>query len=338
MVLNAASARGAVLALLLILGPALLGQVAVAGAQGSGSTSDEPPPSGPAAQTREGQLLGARFEAGLTGRGRGDVRAEFVFSPEFGLRLRPDSGLALDVSWGLAIAATSVAGVVENGGERTPFEGQPTRVDPGNPIVQIGYSGRVAENVHLEMGLGAAVPLAARAQVGADGPTFAERAGSEASHRAAMAMRGYWAPWRWAPERFALFVPLEVAADVGALTLEVQGALGVMVPVLGGRGVDPDVVVQLAAGLSGRLGQMVVVGGWLRGVGAPLGVTLPGLDSDGEAASEAFVFSAEPWVRVRVAPAEVSLRVVVNFNGADGVAGDRAPPVGVFIGVGGAVD
>ena len=103
-------------------------------------------------------------------------------------------------------------------------------------------------------------------------------------------------------------------------------------------GIDADVIVQLAAGVGGHVAEPLYLGVRLRGVGSALGRTLTGIDVTGAAASEAVVFSAEPWVRLRFDPVQVTLRASVSFNGADGVGGDRAPPFGVFVGVGGEAD
>lgn len=285
-----------------------------------------------------GRSFGAWVELGISGGGRGEQRADFVFSPEFGVRFRPDRGVYVGAGFGLGITATSVAGEVTSGGETTAFRGTPVRVAPGNPTMEVGYSGAVSPDVRLEVGVGAAIPTAARAQPGSTAPGHVERAASEVGARAAMAMRGYWSPWAWAPERFGLYAPVRIAASLGALLLEGDLGLGVMVPVLGDRGIDADVIVQLGAGVGGRVAEPLFLGVRLRGVGAPLGVTLPGTDAMGVAASEAIVFSAEPWVRLRFDPVQVTLRGTITFNGADGVAGDRAPWFGVFAGVGGAVD
>ncbi|MCA9608967.1 MAG: hypothetical protein KC619_25375 [Myxococcales bacterium] len=285
-----------------------------------------------------GRSLGVWLELGWSGAGRGDQRAEFVFSPEVGIRFRPDRGLYVGASFGVTAAATHVMGEVTAAGETTTYDGDAGRFDPGNPTMEVGYSGVVARDIRLELGIGAAVPTAARAQPGADEAGLIDRAASETSQRAAMAMRGYWAPWRWAPERFALFVPARLSALLGELLVEGDLGVGVMVPVLGDTGIDADVIVQLAAGVGGHVAEPLYLGVRLRGVGSALGRTLTGIDVTGAAASEAVVFSAEPWVRLRFDPVQVTLRASVSFNGADGVGGDRAPPFGVFVGVGGEAD
>lgn len=285
-----------------------------------------------------GRSLAVWLELGLSGGGRGDQRADFAFAPEFGVRFRPDRGLYVGASFGFTAAATQVSGEVTAAGETTRYEGASTRLDPGNPTMELGYSGAVSRDLRLEIGIGAAIPTAARAQPGSDEAGLIERAASEVSHRAAMAMRGYWSPWRWAPERFGLYAPVRVAGLFGDLLVEGELGVGVMVPVLGDRGIDADVIVQLAAGVGGRVAEPLHLGVRLRGVGSALGVTLTGADAMGAPASEAVVFSAEPWVRLRVDPVQVTLRADVSFNGADGVGGDRAPPFGVFLGVGGEVE
>ncbi|MBX3271932.1 MAG: hypothetical protein KF729_16810 [Sandaracinaceae bacterium] len=281
-------------------------------------------------------LLGGAFtawaELGFSGAGRGDVRADFLFSPELGVRFRPDRGLYAAAAFGFSAATTSVAGEVMAAGELMSFRGNPTRTEPGNPTMELGYSGAISDQLRLEVGLGAAIPASARAQVGTDPPTLAERAGSEAAVRAAMAARGYWSLWAWAPERFALYVPVRLAANAGGLLFEGELGLGVLIPILGDRGIDTDVVVQLAGGVGGELTERFALGARVRGVGAPAGSTLSG------GAGSDVAFSVEPWARLRLDPVQVTLRASMTLDGPDGLAGDRAPPFGVFAGVGGEVD
>jgi len=300
---------------------------------------DEPMPRefvGSSPRHLHGQLLGAWLELGFSGAGRGDERADFVFSPQMGARLRPDRGLVIDARWGFVVAATSIDSSIEISGDTVEYRGTPTRLDPGNPRFSFGYSGAVAPDVYLEAGIGVAVPTAGRAQIGTDADSLLDRSASERSHRAAMSMRGYWSPWSWAPERFSLFAPVRLAVRADRLLFDADLGLGVMVPVLGDRGVDPDVILQLGAGVGGEVAEALHLGIRLRGVGAPLGVMVPGFDpATGEAQTEAVVFSVEPWVRLRFDPIQIGLRGVISLNGADGVAGDRAPPFGLFVSVGG---
>ena len=271
-----------------------------------------------------GATLGPRAAVWLDGGftvGGPDEEHVLAFSPELGLRYRVVEELVAEVSFGLTLASTEVRGTGTLGGEPVDYDAGVRRADPGNPVVRALYSGRVARNIVLETGLAVAIPTAARDEYGADARGLAQRVGSEVSYRAALAMRGYWSPWRWAPERFSVAVPLRLAIEIEWIVIDAELGLGLMFPVLGDRGVDPDVVVQLAAGVGARVVGPLSLGVHLRGVGAALGATVPGV-----------VVSTEPWVGLDVAPVRVTLRATINLNGDDGVAGARGPAFGLFLG------
>jgi hypothetical protein len=280
-----------------------------------------------------GEHLGAWLEAGIAAGGaEGD--SAVAFSPEMGLRYRVSDAVVADVTWGLIVARTRVAG--EGGAEAMPisYDRKITRVEPGNPVVHGAFSRALGDALRLEVGLGVAVPTASRAQLGADRDALSERQASELAYRAALAMRGYWSPWRWAPERFGLFLPVRVDVPVarsgagsgegdGDVTLAVEADLGVgvMLPVLGDRNRDADVIVQGAVGIGGRVVGPLHLGVRLRAVGAASGAVVP----------DALVTSAEPWVRLRLDPAHLALRGNLTLNGTDGLGRGRGPSFGVFL-------
>lgn len=271
-------------------------------------------------------LLGTRFsawaEVSITTGGPDDSQVT-AFVPEFGLRYRVVDAVVADVSMGMLVADTLVYGEPVLGGMPIPFEGRGVRVEPGNPVLS-GLFTHTEGDVSLEVGAGVAMPSASRAELGNDADSLTDRAASEAAYRASMSMRGWWSPWRFAPERVSIVVPARVVGTLEGVQLEAEAGAAVMIPVLGDRGVDPDVVLQLAGGASFALVDVLHLGARVRAVGGALGTTLPGA-----------IASAEPWVRLDLAPFHTTLRGVINLNGMDGLVGRRGPGFGVFVGVGG---
>lgn len=282
---------------------------------------------GSSPRTLRGRLFGAWLELGATSGGSDSGHTHFATTAELGLRFGVAESVVADVTWGLITGRMHARGEVEISGSPVAFDEAVMRVDPGNPVFRGLYSGALSSNVHLEVGAGLAVPSAGRAENGSDEPTLARRAASEVSHRAAMAMRGYWSPWRWAPERFGAFVPARLAILLDDVSIEVAAGVGTLVPVLGDSRQPIDVVLQLGAGFGAHLFGPLHAGVRVRAVGGAQGAVVPGT-----------VVSAEPWARLRLDPVQISLRGVVNFNGPDGVAGDRGPAFGVFLAAGVAVD
>ncbi len=280
---------------------------------------------GASVRTLTGPRLGVWAETGLTGDGT-DGREMVGWSSEIGLRFPVIRGLTADASWGWTVASVAVAGVEPIGGEPTPFEAELVRFDPANPTIAIAYEDGVSPQARLRVGLGVAIPSAARAQPGDDADSLAARAASEVSNLAAMSMRGWWSPWRFAPERFGLFVPLRLAAAIDAVRLEGEAGVGVLMPVLGDRGVDVDVILQLAGGVSGQVAGPLYLGGRVRAVGGATGVLLPDA-----------VVSLEPHARLVIDDAQLTARGVLNLSGADRLASTRGPSFGVFLGAGGAI-
>ncbi|MFK7985734.1 MAG: hypothetical protein AB8I08_06850 [Sandaracinaceae bacterium] len=271
-------------------------------------------------------LMGARFaawaELSITTGGPNPSQVT-AFVPEFGLRYRIADALVADVSFGMLVADTLVFGQPEVGGVPVPFESRSVRAEPGNPVLR-GLFAHSEADWQLEVGAGVAIPSASRAELGNDPDSLAARAASEAAYRASMSMRGWWSPWRFAPERVSIVVPARLVGEIEGVRLEGEAGLAVMIPVLGDRGVDPDVVLQLAGGASFAVVDELHLGARVRAVGGALGTTLPGA-----------IASAEPWVRVDLAPFHATVRGVINLNGMDGLVGRRGPGFGAFVAVGG---
>jgi hypothetical protein len=270
-------------------------------------------------------LLGAHgaffAELGLT-RGRWPAARVIAFSPELGFRYRVDDWLTVEASWGVTFGGTRNVGEATIEGETVPFTEDVDRVEPANPTIG-GLIVHRDRAFLLETGLAVSVATAARADASGNVESIAERAGSGVTHRAAMAMRGYRGAYRWAPERFSVSLPFRLAIPLAPVVLEIDAALAAMFPVLGDRGVDVDVLVELGAGASVHVAGPFYVGARVGGVGAALGVT-----------ARPFTLSVEPWLRLRIETSELTMRAVMNVAGEDAIGGGAGPVFGFFVGTG----
>ncbi|RZO57054.1 MAG: hypothetical protein EVA89_23170 [Sandaracinaceae bacterium] len=257
-------------------------------------------------------------ELGVTGGGPTEAQVTLV-TAEVGLRYRLEGDFVMHASWGLALADADVRGEESIGGAPTEYDASVFAAQPGNPVLGSGFDGALGD-ARFSISGALAIPAAARAELGRDADTLAGRAASEASHRAVMSMRGYWGAWRWAPERLGLVVPVRLAIPVDRVTLEADGGLAVLVPILGDSLAETDVILQLAAGADVRIAGPLSAGARLRLVGGASGSTVPGA-----------VASLEPFAALRFDEVHVTLRGNVNFNGDDGVAGPRGPGWGLWL-------
>lgn len=260
-------------------------------------------------------------EVGAT-MGGPDGNSVVALSPELGLRYRVADSIVADVSWGLTYAATRVSGEILLGGTPTPYRASTDRVEPGNPVLGGAFVHR-SESSLVEVGFALGIPTAAREDLGSDADRAAERASSEVAQRAAMALRGYRAALRWAPERISFAVPFRLVVPVAPVLLEVDGALALMVPVLGDAAADVDTIVELGAGAGAEIAGPLAMGVRLAGVGAASGATVP-----------SFTLSAEPWLRLRFDPVQIGVRGVLLLTGDDGLGQSRGPSFGVLVGAG----
>lgn len=271
-------------------------------------------------------LLGERgafwLELGMTA-GAPEGNEVVLFGGELGLRFRLAESLVADVSWGLSAGATHVAGETVVGGMPTFYEGAHDRVEVGNPTLGGAFVHR-GEGLLLDVGLALAIPSATLEDAGEDANGASRRASSALIQRAAMAMRGYRGAMRWAPERFSLALPFRVVfAPMTPLFVEVDGALALLLPVLGDRSAQTDSIVEVGVGLGWNALGPLAVGMRLGGVSAPTGATLP-----------SFTLSAEPWARLRFDPLQITARGLVLLTGQDGVGQSGGPSFGVLLGAG----
>ncbi len=261
------------------------------------------------------------MELGMTaGAARGD---ELVgLSGELGLRYRVAESVVADVSWGLTWASTRVTGEVIDDAMSIPYAASHERLEPGNPTLGGAFVHRSAGSL-LEVGLSVSIPTASRSERAVDANSAAERESSELAQRGASAMRGHRGAFRWAPERVSLAIPFRVVLPVAPVFIELDGALAVMLPVLGDSAAEADTLVELGAGVGVTVAGPLAIGAGLRGVGAPTGSTLP-----------PFTLSAEPWARLRFDPVQISARGVLLLSGRDGIGRSRGPSFGAFLAAG----
>lgn len=273
------------------------------------------------ARTMLGDQGAIWLEMGFTGGGPNGEEV-FVASPEVGLRYRVTDAIVADVSWGMTFAEAHVRGEATISGTPTPYDASVVRVEPANPTLGGAFVHRSPELL-LEIGLSVGIPAATRADLGADLDGAIAQASSRLAQRSTMAMRGYRAAFRWAPERFSLALPFRIIFPVAPIFIEVDGALALMLPVLGDQAADADTLVELGAGVGAEVVGPLALGVRLSGVGAATGAMAP-----------PFTFSAEPWARLRFDPVQITARGVLLLSGDDGLGQGRGPSFGVLVGAG----
>ena len=237
-----------------------------------------------------------------------------------------DGRMSLD--WGFVYAITRVRGSFGMAGSEERYDRELERVEAGNPVLAFDWS-HLFGPVRFGLGLGVAIPVAARSNVPGNVDAAAERQASEVAHATYAAMHGAWNPWRTFAERAAWIVPLHLAleADMVAILIEVAGA--VTVPVLGGtRGIEG--VMQAAVDAS------FAVAPWAR-VGARAQIVVFQIGASGSAGTEAQP-SVEAYGRFEFEPAFFTVRGVMDFAGPYGFGGAASGGWAIHLGGGAAVD
>lgn len=168
------------------------------------------------------------------------------------------------------------------------------KVRVGNLFLAARYIGRVA-SLRWRVGLGLAVPLAA-VDIGPDGRL------QRAAYNYAVAMRGLWNAWLWAPDRISFVAPMEATWQLrGGWLFEGQGAVAGVVPIRHGES-DADLFIQLAGAAGYQLAPVT------------LGVRLQTVIVPTVSADQAQV-SLAPWIRGHWAPLFTSLSLPINLDG-----------------------
>lgn len=228
-------------------------------------------------------------------------------------------------------------------GSTMPYDTEIERVEAQNPLMTFEWLPWLSPNARFHVGVSLAIPSAAIQRFGdanQAGPANPEEAAifdaTRSTHMVWMAMNGAWSPYRYEAERVAVAVPVGVALDLGSVELAFDGALAVSVPVLGGTGVT-DATAQIAAEIHGTpvtfdRGSMSL-GLRAQLVGYHLGATGALFPEVAESAQPGF----EPWMRIDVAPAFLTLRGVLNLGGTYGL-GTETGVWAIHLGGGAAIE
>ena len=251
-----------------------------------------------------------------------------------GMRMEMAPIVDVELEWGVAYAATYVRGFQPtDGGPDEPFEQSVERVEAGNPVFTLRFHPErpgpddEARTFFFEIGLGGAIPVAARAN--APGPrsttgSHAERLASVSTLDAWLTMHGGFAPWRFLPERFSLFVPVRVGGRAGILGWSLEAAGGLWVGVLGGSG-GVDGMLQLAGDVAFEIVRELRAGVRFGASGWHLGTE--------EAEGQPF---AEPWLRVVLDPMFLTARGLLALGGHRGVGAEGGGVWSISVGGGAA--
>ncbi len=231
---------------------------------------------------------------------------------DLGLRLALGEDARASLDWGIAFADTHVRGAYLGSNVPEPFDARLGRVEARNPDLRFEWTPRVSERVRVGVGLGAAIPVAATTTLPWDAPSESRFDASALVHEAYLASHGADRPWRFRPERAALYAPLSLALALSDdAVLAFDGAFAFGFRVLGGMGFEVLEDVQLGAELGGTLAP------WLR-LGARLNVTALALTTPSEAVQP----SAEGWARLEFDPISVLARGTLGLGGPYGVGSD----------------
>ena len=233
---------------------------------------------------------------------------------DLGLRLALTEDARVSFDWGFAVADTRVRGAYMGPTTTDPFDTKHGRVEGRNADLTFEWLPSLGRDVRFGFGVGVAVPVAATTRLPSDAATQSVFDASTLVHDAYLAQHGGYRPWRYRPERVAVYVPLTLAiafSDQLVLVADVAAAVGVRV--LGGMG--NEVLGDVTGGV--ELG--VEVADFLR-LGGRVNVTALALGTT-TAASQP---SAELWSRLELDPISVLLRGTLGLGGPFGVGSDFA--------------
>lgn len=243
--------------------------------------------------------LALRAEVGITT--RADERTNmWVLSPVLSGAYRLNTRWAFGVDWGVAFAID------------TPAHGDSEqRVGSGNPLFSAAYLANDSARSRLDLWLGVTAPLAWLAE-------GVQRGFSRGMYAHALAMRGLWNPWLWAPE--------QIGAATGALwivdpskdfRLRLEGGLGATLPLSDVTQDIADLFLQLAASIELRAGVL--------SLGTRLQSVLMTADSD------PLQLAIAPYLRVNARTWALDARLLINLDEPLGVAGAGLDAWGVLL-------
>ena len=288
-----------------------------------GSAPSPGEPASPAPRLLDDLRLGLE-ESGLgdgvwltTGVFAGDVHASApdsltMGSFDLGLRLAISQDARASLDWGFAVADARVRGAYVGPTTNEPFDARHGRVEGRNADLTFEWLPRVGRDARFGVGVGVAIPVAATTRLPSSAATQSVFEASALVHDALLAQHGGYRPWRFRPERVAVYVPVTFAVALTkqmVLVADVTPALGVRV--LGGMGDE------ILGDVSGGLELGASLADFLR-LGGRVNVTALALGTSAAAVQP----SAELWSRLELSPISVLLRGTVGLGGPFGVGSD----------------
>lgn len=234
----------------------------------------------------------------------GQRDALWVFSPEVSADYRwaPEWSAGLD--WGFALA------------RHTPETGDSdTRAISGNPLLRVAHQLSYSDHRRLTVWLGSTLPLARL-------PEGAERSLGRAALAYAVATRGLWNAWQWAPERLGMAGGLCFHLTLtGRLRLRTETAVGSTFGLGEERGIN-DLFLQVAPAME-----------------VDSGIAQLGLRAQGVlmTASDPSQISIVPYLRGTIGRWTLDGRVLINVDEPLGFSGAGLGIWGVLLGVEGSL-
>lgn len=273
-------------------------------------------------------VFGGTIRPGLTSLATQlDSADAFAIAPSAGARFAMTRELDVSLEWNVVYGSTTVRGVFDGDEAPEPFAAPRDAIESGNPVMQVAFTHDWSV-LSLQVGLGAAFPVAALAQAASDVRTAADRAASLVVFELMTAMHGAVDPWRFFPERLSFVLPVRIAVgDRLGGAVEVAGAW--TIPVLGsGRGAQNEAALQVAGDVAYEILPELRIG--VRGSIVAWRLGRP----DGPSRAQG---ALEPWIRATFGAGFATLRATLDLGGEYGLG----TPNGVWaihLGAGAALD
>ncbi|MFT7579433.1 MAG: hypothetical protein ACI9MR_001097 [Myxococcota bacterium] len=209
----------------------------------------------------------------------------FAISQDVHASIALSDSLAFKATLPFATALVSVAGTSES---KFAF---------GNPQVGVSFLLNRAQYSEVTIEPSLTIPLASIS----DDDAF-DAALSTVAYAGALGIRGLREAWLYAPETFALVVPLRAAHASGALRIGTDLTAALLIPTSDSDVRDPEMMAQLDLRVGGQFGQVQV------GLGL---ATVANLGGDDEVQ---FQTSIDPYVQLHLAAATLEMRMVINLD------------------------
>ena len=247
-----------------------------------------------------------------------------LLETDVGARFGLSSDARVVVLWGVAFSHSHVLGDFTNAsGEIVTYDARVDRVEAQNPTFSVEWAPRIGRT-RFSFGLGAALPTAGAENSALTLDQMAAWDASITTHVLMLGAAGGLAPWRYRTERFALFVPLAFVFPLDAITIALEAAGAISVPVIGAGSCAP-----VAGDLSADVQLAGDVLPELR-LGARFGVSVLAMRMErvacgGADARTQFTADVQPSVtgfaRARLGPAFGALSILADLGGPYGVGG-----------------